>query len=381
MQTLGRTLEVRAKGKTSAAIGELMKLQPDEAVRMRSPIRKPFWDTSSCACHLTAVPGLRPWTTLQVLLELGPNATDVVKETTVAVRVLKVGDVVKIVPGARIPLDGEVVFGSSNVNEAMVTGESMPVSKAVGSSVIGGTVNCDGALRAQVTRVGEDTVRRHTLVRPFCLHCLSFFPRVSPFTAFSLRCHHPPTSQMLAQIVKLVEDAQTNKAPMQRYADRISAVFVPTVVLLSVAVFLFWCAVCYSDAVPEGWHEHQQEGDFLFSLLFGVSVLVIACPCALGLAVPTAVMVGTGVGACSLTAFHRLCQCLFTYLFLAVFPCGPTALTHRRCFSRLQEPSSGCSSRAAGRSRLEPRCLHSFADSPSPFLLHAAAEEERAAAN
>jgi Cu+-exporting ATPase len=221
--TLGRTLEVRAKGRTSAAIEELMKLQPDEAV----------------------------------LLEM--DGAEVVGETTVAVGALCFGDVVKIVPGAKIPLDGDVVFGSSSVDEAMVTGESMPVAKAEGSSVIGGTVNCEGMLRARVTKVGEDT--------------------------------------MLAQIVKLVEDAQTSKAPVQRYADKISAVFVPAVMAASLAVTVFWYLCCLAGAVPADWEEHEEEGDLLFSLMFGVSVLVIACPCALGLAVPTAVMVGTGVGA------------------------------------------------------------------------------------
>lgn len=221
--TLGRTLEVRAKGKTSAAIEELMKLQPDTAT----------------------------------LLTLDEETGAVLAEEEVGVAELERGDVVKVVPGGRVPLDGAVVFGRSSVDESMVTGESMPVTKTEGSAMIGGTVNCEGALRMRVSSVGGET--------------------------------------MLAKIVKLVEDAQTSKAPVQRYADKISAIFVPTVLLLSVAVFFFWYVLVLADALPPDWAE--REGGVLFSVLFSVAVLVIACPCALGLAVPTAVMVGTGVGA------------------------------------------------------------------------------------
>lgn len=221
--TLGRTLEVRAKGKTSAAIEALMLLQPDEAL----------------------------------LLTLDEATGEVVKEEAIAVGELELGDVVKVVPGGRVPLDGVVVHGSSSVDEAMVTGESMPVRKAPGADAIGGTQNCEGVLRVRVTHVGADT--------------------------------------MLAKIVRLVEDAQTSKAPVQRYADRISAVFVPTIIAIALVVFAAWYLLVLAEAVPAEWS--AREGDLLFSLLFCVSVLVIACPCALGLAVPTAVMVGTGVGA------------------------------------------------------------------------------------
>jgi Cu+-exporting ATPase len=219
---LGRMLEARAKRKTTHAVEALMKLQPDEAT----------------------------------LLELDANG-HVVAETVVPADELQPGDVVKVVPGSKLPADGFVMEGRSNVDEAMVTGESVPVPKQDGSEVIGGTVNGHGALRVRVTQTGKDTT--------------------------------------LARIIKLVQDAQSNKAPVQRFADRISQVFVPAILVIAAIDFIVWYSLVLSDVVPEEWTE--KEGDVLFSLLFSISVLVIACPCALGLAVPTAVMVGTGVGA------------------------------------------------------------------------------------
>jgi len=219
---LGRMLEARAKRKTTHAVEALMKLQPDEAI----------------------------------LLTLDAKG-HVIAETVVPADELQPGDVVKVVPGSKIPADGFVVEGRSNVDEAMVTGESVPVPKQDGSEVIGGTVNGHGALRVRVTQTGKDTT--------------------------------------LARIIKLVQDAQSNKAPVQRYADRISQIFVPVILVIALIDFIVWYSLVLSDVVPEAWTE--KEGDVLFSLLFSISVLVIACPCALGLAVPTAVMVGTGVGA------------------------------------------------------------------------------------
>eukprot|EP01043_Picozoa_sp_COSAG02_P037186 COSAG02_NODE_2773_length_8058_cov_8.208820_4_plen_1148_part_00 len=219
---LGRMLEARAKRKTTHAVEALMKLQPDEAT----------------------------------LLTLNAKG-QVVTETVVPADELQPGDIVKVVPGSKLPADGFVMEGRSNVDEAMVTGESVPVPKQDGSEVIGGTVNGHGALRVRVTQTGKDTT--------------------------------------LARIIKLVQDAQSNKAPVQRFADRISQVFVPAILVIALIVFIVWYSLVLSDVVPEEWTE--KEGDVLFSLLFSISVLVIACPCALGLAVPTAVMVGTGVGA------------------------------------------------------------------------------------
>ncbi len=161
------------------------------------------------------------------------------------------GDTVIVKAGERIPVDGEVLSGQSSVDESLVTGESIPQEKSPGSQVTGGTVNLGGVLRIRATRVGRNTT--------------------------------------LAQIVKLVEDAQSTKAPIERLADRVAAVFVPIVIAVASATFLFWYFI--GSGI---W----DVGDALtFSLTTTVAVLVIACPCALGLATPTAIVVGTGTGA------------------------------------------------------------------------------------
>ena len=157
---------------------------------------------------------------------------------------VKAGDVLLVKPGARIPLDGVVTKGESSVNEAMLTGESLPVEKTAGSEVIGGSVNENGVLYVQVTRVGEDTT--------------------------------------LSRIIRFVEDAQGKKAPISRTADKVAGIFVPTVIGLAVLAAVIWAVA---------------GKDFSFVLRVFTSVLVIACPCALGLATPTAIMVGTGLGA------------------------------------------------------------------------------------
>eukprot|EP00887_Chlorella_sp_A99_P000377 scaffold13.g377.t1 len=182
------------------------------------------------------------------LLKLAPS-TAILCSTDAAGRVL---------PGARIPADGEVEAGQSHVDESMVTGESVPVAKHPGSTVIGGTVNCGSLLHVRTTRVGRDSV--------------------------------------LSQIVSLVEQAQMSKAPIQAFADRLSAVFVPIVLLCALATWLGWFLAGVTAAYPSEW---LPEGStpFLFALLFGIAVVVIACPCALGLATPTALLVGTGVAA------------------------------------------------------------------------------------
>ena len=157
---------------------------------------------------------------------------------------LKAGDVVLIKPGARIPADGVVTEGEGSVNESMLTGESLPVEKAAGSKVTGGSVSYNGALYVKVERTGNDTT--------------------------------------LSQIIRFVEDAQGKKAPVSKLADRIAGVFVPVVIGIAIAASVLWLIA---------------GKDFSFILRIFVSVLVIACPCALGLATPTAIMVGTGLGA------------------------------------------------------------------------------------
>ncbi|NHZ90264.1 heavy metal translocating P-type ATPase [Massilia sp. CCM 8733] len=165
-------------------------------------------------------------------------------ESDIPISKLKVGDEVVIRPGERIPMDGDVIEGASHADESMLTGESLPVSKDVGARVIGGAVNGEGLLLARASAIGAETV--------------------------------------LARIIRAVEDAQAAKAPIQRLVDKVSAVFVPAIVVIALATFFGW------------W---LANGDWSAALLNAVAVLVIACPCALGLATPTAIMAGTGVAA------------------------------------------------------------------------------------
>jgi Cu+-exporting ATPase len=171
-------------------------------------------------------------------------------ETEVPVDEVIVGDVVLVRPGEKIPVDGVVIEGRSAVDESMLTGESLPVEKSPGEPVIGATINKQGSFKFEATKVGRETA--------------------------------------LAQIIRLVEEAQGSKAPIQKLADQVSAIFVPVVMAVAALTFLAWYFV-----VPQAWG----GGDFTTALINMVAVLVIACPCAMGLATPTAVMVGTGKGA------------------------------------------------------------------------------------
>ncbi len=184
---------------------------------------------------------------IEALLELGAKRARVLRdgaEVMVPVEQVAVGDLLRVLPGERIPTDGEVTGGASAVDESMLTGESVPVSKSPGDTVAGATVNAGGVLTVRATRIGADTA--------------------------------------LARIVRLVEDAQASKGQAQRLADRVSAVFVPAVLLVALATFAAWATI---------------GGDPLAGLVAAVAVLIIACPCALGLATPTAVLVGSGRGA------------------------------------------------------------------------------------
>lgn len=200
---LGKYLEHTAKSKTGDAIKQLMSLQMKTAQKL--------------------VDGV---------------------EETIAIEDVTVGDCLVIRPGEQIPTDGKIIYGSSAMDESMLTGESLRVEKHLGDAVFGGTVNTTGLVQIQVSQVGSQTV--------------------------------------LAQIIQMVEDAQGSKAPIQQIADRISGIFVPVVLV-----------VAFFTLVLTGW----LTGDWQLALIHSVSVLVIACPCALGLATPTAIMVGTGVGA------------------------------------------------------------------------------------
>jgi Cu+-exporting ATPase len=200
---LGKMLEARAKGRTGEAIRKLMGLRAKTARVVRDG-----------------------------------------EETDVQVEQVRVGDVVIVRPGERIPVDGVVIEGTSAVDESMLTGEPLPVDKGPGSEVVGATINKQGLLKFEATRVGAETA--------------------------------------LAQIIRLVQETQGSKAPIQRLADRVAGVFVPAVIIAAFATFAVWWIA---------------GGDFTSATIRLVAVLVIACPCALGLATPTAIMVGTGKGA------------------------------------------------------------------------------------
>ena len=207
--SLGKYLETRSKAKTSDAISQLMELTPDRATLINYP------------------------------------GTEKEEQVPILVSDIEAGDLVLVRPGERVPVDGTIKKGRSSVDESMLTGESLPVTKEEGDKVIGGTLNKNGMLRIVAERVGQDTV--------------------------------------LARIIKMVREAQGSKAPIANLADRISLYFVPTVMVIATLSGLAWYFI---GAAP-----------FPFALRIFIAVLVIACPCAMGLATPTSIMVGTGRGA------------------------------------------------------------------------------------
>ncbi len=205
---------------------------------------------------------------IRKLLELGAKTARILvdgDEREVHIDEVQPGDVMVIRPGEKIPTDGIVVEGESAVDESMATGESMPVNKRAGAEVIGATVNQGGLLKVRATRVGKDT--------------------------------------FLAQVVRLVEQAQGTKVPIQAFADRVTAVFVPIVLVVALLTFLAWLVFPNTLRPVAEWVSHflpwvdPSLNTFTLALITAVSVLVIACPCALGLATPTALMVGSGIGA------------------------------------------------------------------------------------
>ena len=253
--TLGRYLENRAKGQTSKALSRLMSLAPSMATIYADPIAAEKaaeeWDTATTGVMSEkkgAIPEDQP-----------SNAAE---EKIIPTELIEVGDIVILRPGGQVPADGTVTRGQSYFDESMVTGEAVQISKRPGSELMAGTVNGAGRIDFRVTRAGRDT--------------------------------------QLSQIVKLVQEAQTSRAPIQRMADIVAGYFVPTIIALGLLTFTAWMVLSHvlpASQTPEVFLKPESGGKFMVCLKLCISVIVFACPCALGLSTPTAVMVGTGVGA------------------------------------------------------------------------------------
>ncbi|KAK5074409.1 Cu(2+)-transporting P-type ATPase [Lithohypha guttulata] len=252
--TLGRWIENRAKGQTSKALSNLMNLAPSMATIYEDPLYAEKlaedWESPSSP-----------------VLEKGEKSTDepqttneAAAERTIPTELIEVGDVVLLRPGDKVPADGNVTRGESYVDESMVTGEPVPILKKKGHALIAGTVNGAGRLDFRVTRAGKDT--------------------------------------QLSQIVNLVQEAQTSRAPIQRMADLVAGYFVPIIVLLGLITFTAWIILSHAlPNPPKIFLAAQSGGKTMVCLKLCISVIVFACPCALGLATPTAVMVGTGTAS------------------------------------------------------------------------------------
>ncbi|MFP4371517.1 MAG: heavy metal translocating P-type ATPase [Halanaerobium sp.] len=205
---------------------------------------------------------------IRKLLELGAKTATIIdggNEKEVAIEDVQPGDIMLIKPGEKIPTDGEIVEGKTTVDESMATGESMPVKRKEGDEVIGATVNQNGLIKVKATKVGKDT--------------------------------------FLSQVVKMVEEAQGTKVPIQEFADKITGIFVPTVLVIAASTFVLWLIFPDSLRGVGFWAQsflpwvNPTLGTFTLAIFATIAVLVIACPCALGLATPTALMVGSGIGA------------------------------------------------------------------------------------
>lgn len=248
--TLGRWLENRAKGHTSRALSRLMSLTPSMATIYDDPVAaEKAAESWKKSCNSMSAD--KPDTT-SAAIHSG--------QKIIPTELIQVGDIVCIRPGDKIAADGVVIRGEMYVDESMVTGEAIPIIKTTGHHVIAGTVNGTGWADFQVTRAGRDT--------------------------------------QLSQIVKLVQEAQTNRAPIQRMADTVAGYFVPTIITLGFVTFIGWMILSHLlPHPPKIFLVEGSGGTLMVCLKICISVIVFACPCALGLSTPTAVMVGTGVGA------------------------------------------------------------------------------------
>jgi Cu+-exporting ATPase len=243
--TLGRFLENRAKGQTSRALSRLMSLAPSTATIYADPI--------------AAAKAAEGWD-MPVQDNEKASSGSSIAERTVPTELIEVSDIVILKPGDKIPADGLVTRGESYVDESMVTGEAMPILKTQKSALMAGTVNGAGRLDFKVTRAGRDT--------------------------------------QLSQIVRLVQEAQTSRAPIQRMADIVAGYFVPIIITLGLSTFVAWMVLSHILPDPPSiFLSDASGGTLMVCVKLCIAVIVFACPCALGLATPTAVMVGTGVGA------------------------------------------------------------------------------------
>lgn len=237
--SMGKWLENKAKGATSSALSRLLSLTP-----------------TNC----TIIEDLGKYN--QLLKESDDrNSISDLPTRSIGIDLIQTGDIAVILPGGKIPADGKIVLGETEIDESFLTGESLPVFKSIGDDVIGGSVNGAGLIHIEVIHTGKNS--------------------------------------QLQQIINLVKDSQINNAPIQGFADYVASRFVPSVLILATITFSVWTMLCFylhSDKLP-GVFSKEENGKFFVCLKLAISVVVVACPCALGLAAPTAMMVGTGVGA------------------------------------------------------------------------------------
>ncbi|KAK6465577.1 copper-transporting ATPase [Scheffersomyces coipomensis] len=253
--SFGKWLENKAKGATSTALSKLLSLTPTNCTIIN--------DTDNYEKFLE----MQRFSSKQEKIINDKDDGSIVNSMenfstrNISIDLVQTNDIAVVLPGGKIPADGVIVFGESEINESFITGETLPVHKKRGNKVIGGSINGLNLIHIRVLKTGKKS--------------------------------------QLQQIISLVKESQINKAPIQRFSDYIAARFVPCVLVLAITTFIFWLIICYInhiDTLPQAFTK-EKNGKYFVCLKIAISVIVVACPCALGLAAPTAVMVGTGVGA------------------------------------------------------------------------------------